>query len=80
MNRVEITQPMIGICFMQVCAVKDAADPEILQVCNSLNVSGTSGGWQRVIREIDLINEIDEKYLPKQCEQDPERIHYLIVC
>jgi hypothetical protein len=50
-ERVVVTRAFLGICHMQVCAVADATDEEILTTCNSQNPSGTSGGWSRVIRE-----------------------------
>ena len=37
MKRVVVTQPMIGICYMQVCAVTDASDEEILEVARENN-------------------------------------------
>jgi len=79
MNKVEVTREMIGLCYMQVCAEKDATDEEILQVCNSENPSGTTNGWVKVIRDIE-----DDKYaenmVPGVCANDPERLHFLIVC
>lgn len=59
---------------MQVCAIKDATDEEILEVCNKENPSGTSGGWLEVVREGE------ENMLPVTCEDHPERVHYLVVC
>lgn len=45
MKRVVITKAMIGICAMQVYAVKNATDEEILKVCNQENTAGTTKGW-----------------------------------
>lgn len=81
MRRVEITRSMMGICGMQVCAVKDATDEEILEVCNSNNPSGTSNGWGEVIRTVEegsLFNT--EQNLPVQCGDDPERLHFIVLC
>ena len=78
MERVEITQCMVGICHMQVCAVDDATDEEILEVCNSQNPSGTSGGWQEVVRE-ELEFNIKEM-LPRPCSDYPGRTHFLVAC
>lgn len=78
LKRVIVTKQMIGLCLMQVCAEKDATNKEILEVCNSQNVSGTNGGWQTVIRKTN--KNFDEKYLPKQCAEYPERLHFLVVC
>ncbi len=57
---------------MQVCAVADASDAEILSVCNRENPSGTSMGWSVVVRSGD--NE------PVTCEQYVERRHFLVSC
>ena len=76
MNRVEVTQPMIGICFMQVCAEWDATDEEILKVANSENPSGTANGWSEVARE----NHEDEKMRPVTCENDKNRKHFILIC
>ncbi len=51
MDRVVVTIPFSGICYMQVCAVSDATDEEILEVANSKNPSGTTNGWVEVARE-----------------------------
>ena len=76
MNKVVITKPVMGICHMQVCAEKDSTDEDILEVCNSENPSGTSGGWSFVIRK-------DEKYPqcdPVQCVDDRDRLHFMVGC
>ncbi len=67
-----MTKCMIGICHMQVCAVADASDAEILSVCNRENPSGTSMGWSVVLRSGD--GE------PVTCEQYVERRHFLVSC
>jgi hypothetical protein len=72
MNRVVITKCMIGICHMQVCAVKDATDEEILAVANRENPSGTRNGWGTVIRK--------GKGKPVTCADDKSRKHFLISC
>ena len=76
--RVQITRPIVGIYMMQVCAMKDATDDEILEVCNRENPSGTANGWTRVFREVDEYH--GENCLPVPCNDDPERIHFLAVC
>ena len=73
-DRVIVTNPVVGICHMQVCCVPDATDEEILQVANRSNPSGTSGGWSRVIRDDG------GKDAPVRCESDPSRIHLLLSC
>jgi len=76
MERVVVTRCMVGICHMQVCAVADATDEEILHVCNTQNPSGTSHGWGTVIRD----NPEYPQQNPGPCEEYPERIHFLISC
>jgi hypothetical protein len=68
MNRVVILKPVVGLCYCQVCAVDDANDDEILEVCNRENPSGTSAGWCEVIHE------------PVRCIDDPDRVHLLVAC
>lgn len=77
MNRVDITRPMVGLTRMQVCAVADATDEEILDICNKENPSGTDNGWVTVIREGEAF---DKNSWPVQCDTYPDRLHFLIVC
>jgi hypothetical protein len=70
--RVVVTNPIVGICHMQVCCVPDASDEEILAVCNQENPSGTTRGWTRVYRL--GINQ------PTPCADDPQRMHVLVAC
>jgi len=79
MERVIVTKSFCGICHMQVCAVADATDEEILEVCNVQNPSGTSGGWQEVIRTVTEDNRL-ERLLPVTCKDHQDRKHFLIVC
>ena len=74
MNRVIVTNIFVGICHMQVCAVPDATDEEILAVCNRENPSGTTSGWTQVKRAED------EPSRPVACQQDPARTHFLVAC
>ena len=67
---------LMGICFMQVCAVKDATDEEILAVCEKENPCGTMNGWTRVIHKDDEHPEMNEG----PCADAPERMHYLVSC
>ena len=67
---------MIGICYMQVCAVADATDEEILRVANRENPSGTSNGWSEVARE----DHEDERMRSVACEDDGSRTHFMLVC
>lgn len=71
MERVVVARPVLGICHMQVCAVKDATDHEILEVVNK-NRSGTIQGWVTVVREGE------DK--PVQCNDYPDRFHFMVGC
>lgn len=75
-GRVVVSRFFCGIAHMQVCAVADATDDEILAVCNRENPSGTSLGWSRVCRA----NSEHWVTAPVQCEDDPSRIHFLVAC
>lgn len=78
--RVLVTRPIIGICFMQVCAVREATDEEILQICNQENPSGTSNGWSTVYRgDTDWLGERFQ-CAPVVCESNPERAHFIVGC
>jgi len=57
---------------MQICAVAEATDEEILSLCNKDNPSGTESGWSMVIRA--------GAGAPVVCEKDPARKHFLVVC
>jgi hypothetical protein len=80
MNRVVVTRPFVGLLYMQVCAVNDASDEEILEVCNRENPSGTTAGWSRVIRTIKDTCEENKNALPVICNDDKNRTHFLVVC
>jgi hypothetical protein len=73
-QRVIITRRMHGICGMQVCAVKDATDSEILEICNRENPSGTTHGWGEVLRE----DCPEEQCRPIACTDNPNRLHLLV--
>lgn len=73
LNRVIVTKPYVGICHMQVCAMNDATDEEILSEANAQNPSGTTNGWGVVIRSGDG--------KPVPCGDHAEtRIHLLVGC
>jgi hypothetical protein len=82
MDRVVITAPVVGICHMQVCAVPEVGDEEILEVCNQGNPSGTTHGWSHVIRENEPSSDFwpIEKFKPVQCSMHPEGKHSQVVC
>jgi regulator of RNase E activity RraB len=75
--RVIITRPVIGICYMQVCACADATDEEMLRVCNAENPSGTSNGWCTVYRDENATRPDGR---PVVCDDDPSRRHFIIAC
>jgi len=76
MKRVEVTNPFMGICYMQVCAASDASDEEILEVANRENPAGTTNGWGKVAHE----DEEDERLHPVQCTDDKDRTHFILIC
>jgi len=76
MKRVIVTKPIIGLCYMQVCAVTDATDEEILDVANAENPSGTKNGWVEIAHE----NHPNTNAHPITCADDPERVHYILIC
>ncbi len=81
MERVIITRPFIGICNMQVCAIKDATNEEILAVCNKENPAGTTNGWREVVRTEDPDSLFSTREsLPVRCEDNPERLHLIVLC
>lgn len=77
MNRIVVTRPFIGICGMQICAVNDVTDEEILEVCNRENPAGISNGWSEVIREVKKDDMFRTKAsLPGPCDDNSERTHF----
>jgi len=79
MDRVIITK--MAALSMQVCAIKDATDEEILLECNRQNLCGTTNGWCHVVRTISEDDpEIAKRSLPVQCADDENRIHLIIQC
>lgn len=74
-KRVVVTQPFVGLLYMQVCAVDEASDEEILNICNNDNPAGTNLGWCHVIRE-----DGEENQRPGKCSDDTTRTHFLISC
>ena len=76
MDRVIVTKPMIGICYMQVCAEANVSDKEILEVANRENPAGTTNGWTTVARD----NEEDERLNAVTCDDDPSRKHFIVIC
>lgn len=82
MDKVTVVRPMLGIAHMIACCEKDATDAEILEACNRLNPSGTTGGWASVIREghrDDFWNPVG-KLCPVKCSDDENRLHIVVGC
>lgn len=75
-ERVVVTRPFVGLIHMQVCAVADATDEEILEVCNRDNPSFTSAGWSYVHRN----NTEHPNLNPGPCQDFPGRVHFLVGC
>lgn len=61
---------------MQVCAVADASDEEILELCNLENPSGTTNGWGHVVRH----DQEHPQRNPVKCANYAERLHILVDC
>lgn len=80
MKRVIVTRPIVGIVHMQVCAVEDATDEEILAVCNRENRAGTTHGWTTVIRCADAERAGVPSAAPVRCASVPTRMHFLVSC
>jgi hypothetical protein len=81
LDRVVITKAMVGICFMQVCALAEATDEEILALCNRENPAGTTNGWASVVRALEEEPTlITDAHLPVVCGEYPERRHFLVAC
>ena len=80
LRRVIVTRPMIGVAHMQVCAVADATDDEILTTCNRENPSGMSQGWVTVHRSDEGEDSLFRAKGPVTCEGDAGRLHILVSC
>lgn len=76
MDRVTVSNPVVGLLHMQVCAEPDVTDAEILEVANRENPSGTSHGWGYIERE--------GKLGPVPCTAKESngrvRVHFLVGC
>lgn len=78
--RVTVSRQFVNLLAMQVCAVNDATDEEILHVANRDNYCGTSNGWCKVIRTPDGdIGEPPEAG-PVPCNDHDGRTHFLVSC
>ncbi len=72
-QRVKITKAILGIVHMQVCAVEDATDEEILEFCNRKNAAGATTVWMKVIREGS-----EGPFAPAKCKEHEGRTHFVI--
>ena len=72
---VVVANPMIGLCHMSVCCIKQATKTEILRVCNAMNPSGTKAGWGKVYD-----SKAAKNCKPVKCEEYPNRVHKLVAC
>jgi len=75
-SRVVITRTFIGFFCMQVCAIADATDAEILELCNQENPSGTRLGWNEVHRGLSAVTECDLSPVP--CDRHAGRLHITV--
>ena len=81
-DRVFITLPYAGLRAMQVCALPEATDEEILEKCNRENSQRVTGGWHTVVRSRPHAREchVDEDAAPGACEDCPGRLHKIVLC
>ena len=80
-QRVLVTLPFAGLRAMQVCAVQDATNEEILKVCNEENPQLVTGGWHTVVRtEEDIKDGTSVEALPGRCVEFPDRLHIIVLC
>ena len=82
MERVVVSRMFFNVVTMQVCAVADASDEEILEVCNRENPCGTKNGWTQVIRETEGKDSLFKgpNKTPVDCEEHEGRKHFLVLC
>ncbi len=80
MPRVQVTRAMIGLFSMQVCAIDDATDDEILTICNAENPAGTTNGWCEVVRTPDGSSGQENNKAPVSCDDHQGRTHFLVLC
>ena len=78
--RVQVTNPFCGLVYMQVCAVNDATDEEILEVCNRENPCGTTNGWAGVFRDGSDELMSGGKSAPVKCDDHEGRTHFMVYC
>lgn len=75
---VVVTQPFIGLLYMQVCAYGETPPERVEEAANALNPAGTSGGWHIVLE--DPPDWDGKSIAPVSCADNPERLHYILSC
>ena len=79
-ERVCVSMPVAGVYAMQVCAVDDATDEEILYVCNRDNPSHAGyTKWNEVVRDPKKSN-LGPGAAPGPCAELKGRIHFIVRC
>lgn len=64
-----------GLVHCSVCADKSLSKKEVEDLVNQENPTGISSQWT-----VDKDAFADGGANPGQCEDDPKRLHYLMVC
>lgn len=64
-----------GLCYCSVCAPKHLPVVNVETAVDLSNPTGLDHGWRKSPE--DFINGASN---PCQCETDPNRLHYLLVC
>lgn len=66
----------IGIVHVSACAPKDQPRDEVLAAADRTHPTGLDHGW--AFSEDDTFSGGEPN--PCVCDQDPDRLHYLLVC
>jgi hypothetical protein len=65
-----------GIVHCSVCAPADMSVEEVVRAVNLQNPAGTSNGWTLS----DAEEFSDGTPMPAPCNEETDRLHYLMVC
>lgn len=81
-ERIITTMPFAGLRAMQVCAVADVTDEELLAFGNKDNPQMVTGGWHHVVRSVKDCKKlgVNENAVPGDCKECPGRKHFILVC
>lgn len=71
----DVTVYKMGLVYASVCAKKALTKSEVDEAMNRMEPSGIDSAWQ-VAGEPFRTGEPN----PCPCNQDPSRLHYLLVC